>query len=174
MVRVLLVDDHNVMRAGLATLLRASGQVDVVGEASSGDEAVRKARMLEPHIVIMDLAMPGMDGVEATRRITALELDTKVLVLTIHEDDEFLLPALDAGAAGFLNKTVADTDLLGAIEAVMRGHSYLPQRAAAVIARLEARTAAKGDAAPEVLSPRERRAIELYARDSRPRQRARR
>jgi len=164
MVRVLLVDDHNVMRAGLAALLEASGRVDIVGEASSGDEAARKTRMLEPHIVIMDLAMPGMDGVEATRRITALDLATKVLVLTIHEDDEFLLPALDAGAAGFLNKTVADTDLLGAIEAVMRGHSYLPQRAAAVIARLEARAAAKGDAAPEVLSPRERTAIELYAR----------
>ena len=129
MVRVLLVDDHNVVRAGLRALLESMGRVDVVGEASSGEDAVDRARMLEPDIVIMDLAMPGMDGVEATRRITKLGIDTKVLVLTIHDEDEFLIPALDAGAEGFLNKSVADTDLLGAVEALARGHSYLPRRA---------------------------------------------
>ena len=164
MVRVLLVDDHEVVRAGLRALLEATGRVDVVGEVSSGEEAVARARSLEPDIVIMDLAMPGMDGVEATRRITELGLDTKVLVLTIHDEDEFLLPALDAGAAGFLNKSVADTDLTGAVEAIMRGHSYLPRRAAALIARRKARATSHEEPEIEVLSSRERKAVEMYAR----------
>jgi len=163
MVRVLLVDDHNVVRAGLRALLESMGPVDVVGEASSGEEAVDKARMLEPDIVIMDLAMPGMDGVEATRRITKLGIDTKVLVLTIHDEDEFLIPALDAGAEGFLNKSVADTDLLGALEALAHGHSYLPRRAAALLARQKARGPADRESDPEVLSSRERVAVGLYA-----------
>ncbi len=163
MVRVLLVDDHNVVRAGLRALLESMGPVEVVGEASSGEEAVDKARMLEPDIVIMDLAMPGMDGVEATRRITRLGIATKVLVLTIHDEDEFLIPALDAGAEGFLNKSVADTDLLGALEALAHGHSYLPRRAAALLARKKARGTADRESDPKVLSARERVVVELYA-----------
>ena len=162
--RVLLVDDHNVVRAGLRALLESAGSVDVVGEASSGEEALGKARTLEPDIVIMDLAMPGMDGVEATRRINGLGIDTKVLVLTIHDEEEFLIPALDAGAAGFLNKSVADTDLMGALEALVRGHSYLPRRAAAVLARRTARGSSGRKPGSEALSTRERDAIELYAK----------
>ena len=164
MTRVLLVDDHMVVRAGLRALLEASGRVEVVGEASSGEEAVRKTRSLEPDIVVMDLAMPGMDGVQATGRIAALDLGTKVLVLTIHDEDEFLVPAMEAGAAGFLNKSAADTDLLGALEAVARGHSYLPRRAAALIARRKTVAAAGDSRGIEALSERERTAIELYAR----------
>lgn len=163
MVSVLLVDDHHVVRAGLRALLESTGRVDVVGEASSGEEAVDKARTLEPDIVIMDLAMPGMDGIEATRRVIGLGLDTKVLVLTIHDEDEFLVPALDAGAAGFLNKSVADTDLMGALEALVRGHSYLPRRAAALLARRKARVTLGHEPGPGVLSARERAAVELYA-----------
>ncbi|WP_420438676.1 response regulator [Candidatus Palauibacter sp.] len=165
MVKALLVDDHAVVRAGLRALLEASGRVDIVGEASSGEEAVTKARKLEPDIVIMDLAMPGMDGIQATRRIAALGIETKVLVLTVHDEDEFLLPALDAGASGFLNKSAADTDLMGAVEAIARGHAYLPRRAAALIARREARRRRAGrQAEPEPLSDRERTVIELTAR----------
>jgi len=163
-VRVLLVDDHKVVRAGLRALLESTGRVDVVGEASSGEEAVSRARTLEPDIIIMDLAMPGMGGVQATRHVTALGLETKVLVLTIHDEDEFLIPALDAGAPGFLNKSVADTDLMGALEAVMRGHSYLPSRAAALMARRRTQGAASGNPGSGVLSSRERTVIELYAR----------
>ena len=164
MVRVLLADDHKVVRAGLKALLESFGSVDVVGEASSGDEAVDKARSLEPDIVIMDLAMPGMDGIRATRRITELKLPTRVLVLTIHDEDEYLEPALDAGAAGFLNKSVADTDILGAIEALIRGHSYLPRRAASLLTRRKAQGASTEEPGPEVLSPRELTVIKLYAR----------
>ncbi|MDE2762958.1 MAG: response regulator transcription factor [Gemmatimonadota bacterium] len=165
MVTVLLADDHKVVRAGLKALLESAGEVDVVGEASSGQEAVDKARSLEPDIVIMDLAMPGMDGIRATRRITDLGLPTRVLVLTIHDEDEYLQPALDAGAAGFLNKSVADTDIMGAIEALIRGHSYLPRRAASLLARSRARGGSTGEPGPkEVLSPRELTVINLYAR----------
>ena len=163
MVRALLVDDHAVVRAGLRALLEASGRAEVVGEASSGEEAVTKVQSLEPDIVVMDLAMPGMDGVQATRRIAALGIETKVLVLTVHDEDEFLVPALDAGAAGFLNKSAADTDLIGALEAVVRGHSYLPRRAAALIARQKAQRPGAGRE-PEALSDRERTVIELTAR----------
>lgn len=163
MVTTLLVDDHAVLRAGLRLLLEAS-EIAVVGEASSGEEAVEKARTLRPDIVIMDLAMPGMDGIRATRRITELGLDTKVLVLTIHDEDEFLVPAFNAGAAGFLNKSVADTDLIGAIEALKRGHSYLPERAARLLARRKALGSASGRApGPEVLSSREQAVLESYA-----------
>jgi len=164
MVRVLLVDDHKVVRAGLKAMLESSGRIDVVREASSGEEAVDKARMLEPEIVIMDLAMPGMGGVEATRLITELGLEARVLVLTIHDEDEFLVPALNAGAAGFLNKSVADTDLMGAIEAIVRGHSYLPRRAAALLARQRAQGKSRRKPGPEVLSSRERTVVEMYAK----------
>ena len=165
MVRVLLVDDHTVVRAGLKAMLESTGRIDVVGEASSGEEAVDKARMLEPDIVIMDLAMPGMGGVEATRLITELGLEARVLVvLTIHDEDEFLVPALNAGAAGFLNKSVADTDLMGAIEAIVRGHSYLPRRAAALLARRKAQGESRRGPGPEVLSSRERTVVEMYAK----------
>ncbi len=162
MVRVLLVDDHPVVRAGLKALLETTEHVEVVGEASSGEEAVEKARTLQPDIVIMDLAMPGMDGVQATRRISELGLGAKVLVVTIHDEDEYLVPALNAGAAGFLNKSAADTDLIGAIEAISHGHSYLPQHAAALLARRRTRGHASSETGPDVLSARERTVVELY------------
>ncbi len=163
MVRVLLVDDHPVVRAGLKALVETTEHVEVVGEASSGEEAVEKARTLQPDIVIMDLAMPGMDGVQATRRISELGLGAKVLVVTIHDEDEYLVPALNAGAAGFLNKSAADTDLIGAIEAISHGHSYLPQHAAALLARRRTRGHASSETGPDVLSARERTVVELYA-----------
>ncbi|MDE2763939.1 MAG: response regulator transcription factor [Gemmatimonadota bacterium] len=161
--RVLLVDDHKVVRAGLRALLESTGRIQVVGEAASGEEAVNMARTLEPDIVIMDLGMPGMGGVQATRHITETGLEARVLVLTIHDEDEFLVPALNAGAAGFLNKSVADTGLMGALEALARGHSYLPGRAAALAARRKAQPTSRDKPGPEVLSARERDAIGMYA-----------
>lgn len=163
MVRVLLVDDHPVVLAGLKALLERTEHMEVVGEASSGEEAVEKAETVEPDIVIMDLALPGMDGVQATRRITQLGLGAKVLVVTVHDEDEYLVPALNAGAAGFLNKSAADTDLIGAIEAILHGHSYLPRQAAALLARRKAQDHSSRETGPDVLSARERTAVELYA-----------
>jgi len=160
-IRVLLIDDHKVVRAGLRALLESTGRIEVVGEASSGEEGVAGAERLEPDVVVMDLAMPGMGGIRATRRITALDLDTRVLVLTVHDEEDQLARALDAGAAGYLNKSVADTDLIVAIEALARGHSYLPRRAAALLRRRGRVREAPG---LDTLSARERTVIELFAR----------
>ena len=160
---MLLIDDHKVVRAGLRALLEATEQIDVVGEASSGEEAVARTELLQPDIVIMDLAMPGMGGIRATRRITALGLGTRILILTVHDEEEHLSQALDAGAAGFLNKSVADTDLVGAIEALVRGHSYLPRRAAALLARGQRSHGGPHEPELNALSTRERTVIELYA-----------
>ncbi len=107
--------------------------------------------------------MPGMDGVHATRRITELGLGAKVLVVTVHDEDEYLVLALNAGAAGFLNKSASGTDLIGAVEAVARGHSYLPQNAAALLSRRNAQRASTRKAGRDVLSSRELTAVELYA-----------
>ena len=162
-IRVLLIDDHKVVRAGLRALLESTGRIEVVGEASSGEEGVAGAERLEPDVVVMDLAMPGIGGIRATRKITALDLDTRVLVLTVHDEEDQLSRALDAGATGYLNKSVADTDLIGAIEALARGHSYLPRQAAALLARSQ-RDRVREAPGLDVLSARERTVIELFAR----------
>ncbi|NJD19524.1 MAG: response regulator transcription factor, partial [Gemmatimonadetes bacterium] len=131
--KILLVDDHAMFRAGIRALLEAEGRMTVVGEASSGDEAVDRVRELKPDVVVMDLSMPGSNGLEATRRIAALELDTKVLVLTVHAEEEYLVPVVEAGASGYLTKTSADNDLIEAIKVVARGEVYLPPKATTLL-----------------------------------------
>ena len=128
---VLLADDHAVLRAGIRALLEGdpAAGIRVVGEAGTGDEAVNLTQRLRPDVVVMDLSMPGSGGLEATRRITALGLDTKVLVLTMHAEEEYLIPVLEAGASGYLNKTTADRELVGAIGTVARGEVHLPPQA---------------------------------------------
>ena len=162
-VRVLLVDDHEVVRTGLKEILKAAERVVIVGEAASGEEAVEMAATLGPDVVVMDRAMPGMDGIEATRRITELGLGARILVLVVRDEREFLGPALNAGATGFLKKRDVETGLIGAIETLARGHSYLPQDAAGLLARRETQGNSNGAPALDVLSSRERTVIELYA-----------
>jgi two-component system response regulator NreC len=128
-IRILLVDDHTMFRAGIRALLESESRMEVVGEASSGDEAVDEVRSLKPDVVVMDLSMPGSNGLEATRRIAALGLDTRVLVLTVHAEEEYLVPVVEAGASGYLTKTSADTELIEAIKVVARGEVYLPPKA---------------------------------------------
>ena len=132
-IRIVLADDHAIFRAGLAALLEAEDRFEVVGEASTGEEAVDMARAHKPDIVIMDLSMPGTNGLEATRRIAALGLDTKVLVLTVHAEEEYLVPVVEAGASGYLTKTSADTDLIEALKVVARGQVYLPPKATTLL-----------------------------------------
>ncbi len=103
-IKVLLVDDHGMFPAGMRALLERERDFEVVGEASRGEEGVDLVRSLKPDVVVMDLSMPGSDGLEATRRITALGFKTKVLVLTAHAEEEYLVPVVEAGASGYLTK----------------------------------------------------------------------
>ena len=140
-VRVLLADDHDVVRMGLRALLGSSPGIEVVGEAADGARALELARTLAPDIVIMDLSMAGMDGLAATRAITAAGLPTRVLVLTMHDEDEYLVPLLEAGAAGYVVKSVAGAELLGAVRAIAAGRSWVRPEAAPLLAGAWARRA---------------------------------
>jgi two-component system response regulator NreC len=161
--RILLVDDHAMFRAGIKALLEAEGRLQVVGEASSGDEAVDKVRELKPDVVIMDLSMPGSNGLEATRRIAALELDTKVLVLTVHAEEEYLVPVVEAGASGYLTKTSADNDLIEAIKVVARGEVYLPPKATTLLLQRYKASESEEGAGLHDLSTREQEVLALTA-----------
>ncbi len=132
-VKILLVDDHVLFRSGVRALLNDEIGLEVVGEAGDGEEAIDKARKLKPDVMVMDLSMPDTNGFETLRRLAALGSDVRVLVLTMHGPDEYLLPALDAGAAGFLSKTSADDDLVSAIRMVARGDAYLPSGGAQLL-----------------------------------------
>jgi DNA-binding NarL/FixJ family response regulator len=124
-IRILLVDDHALLRAGLRALLSTEADIRVVGEAGTGEEAVRLAAELRPDLVLMDLSMPGMGGLEATRQIAALDKSIRVLILTVHAEEEYLLPVLEAGGSGYVMKHSADSELLGAIRTVAEGNVFL-------------------------------------------------
>lgn len=124
-IRVLLVDDQALFREGLRILLSQHEQLDIVGEAANGEEAITAARFHTPHIVLMDLRMPVLNGVEATRRIAAELPDTRVIVLTTFEDDEEVYEALSAGAVGYLLKASPSDRVVNAIEVTARGESFI-------------------------------------------------
>ena len=163
-IRVVLVDDHAVLRAGLKALLEIEPNIEVVGEAATGEEGVEEARKLRPDVVIMDLSMPGLGGLEATRRIAALELDVKVLVLTVHAEEEYLFPVLDAGGSGYVMKTSADRELVDAIRTVARGDVFLYPHATSLLLRRYQTREAEGEEDPlHKLSMREREVLALTA-----------
>ena len=124
-VRVLLADDQALLRQGFAMILAAQADMEVVGEAADGAEAVRLASLLRPDVVLMDVRMPGFDGIEATRRITALEPGVRILILTTFDLDKYAFDGLRAGASGFLLKNVRPAELLGGIRAVAAGDAVL-------------------------------------------------
>ncbi len=124
-IRVLVVDDHSIVRKGIEALLEIKPDIQVVGEAADGQEAVTQAEKLRPDVVLMDLVMPGMDGIEAIRRILAIRPESRILVLTSFAADDKLFPALKAGARGYLLKDSGPDDLVEAIRQVYRGGSFL-------------------------------------------------
>ena len=128
MIKVLLVDDHTVLRDGLRFLLEAEGDIQVIGTAANGQEAVDQATVRCPDVVMMDISMPVMNGIEATKRIRALCENTKVVILSMYHTNDYIQRALDAGAAGYLLKDSAGTDLVAAIRALHAGKSYFNQK----------------------------------------------
>ena len=155
-IRVVLVDDHAVVRTGLAQLLTGAGDIEVVGQAGDGAAAVDTVRALAPDVVVMDLQMPGMDGVEATRQILAEQPTAQVVVLTSFSDSARIVAALDAGAVGYLLKDADPEDVLDGIRAVSRGESPIHPRAARQLLTARGATPAKVD-----LTPREAEVLAL-------------
>jgi DNA-binding NarL/FixJ family response regulator len=161
-IKILVVDDHAVMRDGIRALLGLNDDIEVVGEASEGKEAVEKAEELMPDVVIMDIAMPGMDGLEATRRIRKKNSKIKVLVLTQHDNKEYILSVIKAGASGYVPKRALGSELVSAIRAVQQGHSFLYPSAAAALIEDYLQQAGEEDPYDQ-LTAREREILKLIA-----------
>jgi DNA-binding NarL/FixJ family response regulator len=165
LIRVMLVDDHAVVRAGLKAVLGTARDIDVVGEAKNGREAIAVAERLKPDVIVMDLSMDEMDGATATKEMAARGMTSKILILTMHTEEESLVPLLEAGAAGYLVKSAADRELVDAVRAVAAGDQYLQASAARALAKeLKKREAGSGDRARfEDLSKREQEILKLVA-----------
>jgi DNA-binding NarL/FixJ family response regulator len=168
-IRLLLVDDQTLFREGLGTLLAAQPDIDVVGEAANGEEALQLAVSRRPNVVLMDLRMPILDGVEATRRLHALQPDCRVIVLTTFDEDEYVFEGLRAGAVGYLLKDTSTDHLLEAIRAAARGESFLePMVAAKVVAeftRLSSQPILRTQPLAEPLTERELEILKLLTTD---------
>lgn len=162
--RVLLVDDHAILRAGLRALLAAYSDIKVVGEAADGTEALARVDELNPDVVVMDIAMPGVNGLVATRQILHAHPKTKVLILTQYDNKEYVLPLMKVGAAGYILKQAVDTDLVSGIRAVSRGESFLHPSVAKVVldAYMQESTLGSGDPY-SLLTSREREVLILVA-----------
>lgn len=167
MIRVLIADDHTMVRQGIRLLLETQSDIQVVGEASDGLEAVRRARADKPDVVLMDIAMPNMDGLQATREIRGALPDSHVLALTMHEGDEYFFQILDAGAAGYVLKRAAASDLIDAVRAVARGEVVLnPSVMKKLVTDYVGRTHAgerDAHAANANVTPREQEVLTLIA-----------
>jgi len=167
MIRILLVDDQALFREGLHTLLSVQPDLQVVGEAGNGEEALRQTAALHPDVVLMDLRMPVLDGVAATRRLHETQPDSRVIMLTTFDDDEYVFEGLRAGAVGYLLKDVPSEKLIEAIRAAARGESFLqPSVAAKVVAefaRLADQAPRRTDPLIEPLSARELEVLRLIA-----------
>ncbi|NUQ38492.1 MAG: response regulator transcription factor [Caldilineales bacterium] len=162
-IRLLLVDDHEIVRAGLRMLFLAEPDIAIVGEAGSGEEAVQAARTLQPDVVLMDVALPGISGIEATRRIKASFPQVAILALTMYEDEQYFFQMLDAGASGYVPKRAAADDLVSAIRVVHQGNVFLyPSLAKLLVSDYlhheEGETVEKG-----VLTRREQEVLTLIA-----------
>ena len=165
-IRVLLADDHAVLRAGLRMLINAQPDMEVIAEASNGEDAARLAREVGPDIVLMDITMPGAGGIDATARIRRESPAVRVLALTMHDDPTYLRSILAAGAAGYVVKRAADAELLSAIRATHRGETYLaPSLARDMVQEVLGRKVRKGNAQVpgDTLSEREREVLRLVA-----------
>lgn len=162
-INVMLIDDHRVVRQGLRDFLELQGDIEVVGEASSGEEGVQLARELLPDVVLMDLVMPGIDGVETTRRVKAASPSSRVIVLTSFADDDKVFPAIKAGAISYLLKDISPEELAHAIRAAQRNEAVLHPEVAAKL--MQEFSAPRPNEAPvDQLTPREMDVLRLVAK----------
>ena len=163
--RVLIADDDHLMRAGLLAVLESDGEIEVVGQASTGREAIALTRRREPDVVLMDVQMPDLDGIEATRELTTANRAARILILTTFEEDAYIFGGLQAGASGFLLKRTRPEDLIRAVHTIAAGESLLsPSVTRRVIDRMARHPAPEaGAVAVEELTPREREVLELLA-----------
>ena len=162
-IKVLIADDHTLVRDGIRSMLNLVADVEVIGEAVNGREAVEMTKQLAPDVVLMDLAMPIMSGLDATRRIRREFPSTKVLALTQYDDNEYVIPVIEAGASGFVTKMAAFSELTLAIQAVYHGDSFLsPSAAAALVEECQQKTIGEGGKEPyQLLTDRERETLKL-------------
>ena len=160
---MLIADDHTLVRDGIRSMLTLVSNVEVIGEATNGREAVEKTKQLAPDVILMDLAMPIMSGLDAIRRIRREFPGTKVLALTQYDDSEYVVPVIEAGARGFVTKMAAFSELATAIQAVYNGDSFLsPSAAAALVEECQQKTTAEGERDPyQLLTDRERETLKL-------------
>ncbi|HEU4642021.1 MAG TPA: response regulator transcription factor, partial [Gemmatimonadaceae bacterium] len=165
LIRVVLADDHAIVRAGLKAVLGSARDIEVVGEASNGKDAIALVQRLHPDVVVMDLSMAEMDGIAATKALAAMEGSPRVLVLTMHAEEDYLVPLLEAGASGYLVKSAADRELVDAVRTVARGELFVRPNAARVLAKgLKKKDEHADDRARyERLTERERDVLRLIA-----------
>jgi two-component system, NarL family, response regulator NreC len=166
LIRILLCDDHAVVRMGLNMLLNARPNMEVVGEASEGNEGIQKAEELKPDVVLMDLSMPhGKDGLSATSELKKILPDTSILILTMHDDEEYLFRAIQAGASGCILKSAPHEELLQAIESVAKGNAYLyPSATKRLMEEYLSHMKQDGSDSYSLLSDREKEVLTLIAK----------
>jgi DNA-binding NarL/FixJ family response regulator len=163
-IKILLAEDHCIVREGTRRLLERLQDVEVIGEAADGGEAVRLVDALDPNLVLMDVCLPGLNGIEATRLIKTHHPDTRVLILSAYADDHYVFPLLEAGADGYLLKTATSAELEKALRAVCAGEMALdPHLVGRVVARLNRRSTAHAEARQEGLTEREIQVLQLAA-----------
>jgi DNA-binding NarL/FixJ family response regulator len=161
--RILIADDHAIVRSGLKKVLDAKPDMEVVAEAEDGHEAVEKALKEDVHLVILDVSMPRKTGIQAAAELHKRKPELRVLMLSMHDSEQFLFEALKAGASGYVLKSGADTDIVDAVRAAMRGDSYLYPSAVTAIVRDYVERGGRGEEQFDVLTPRELEVLKLIA-----------